>query len=210
MVECFWMWRDEILNQPGDSSGESERDENEDDAEREEEKPKDTYLQLLKYKQRFIITVHHVYYWRRAVLSFIAISWALDSISIFKGVYLHSSKVKLVNKWIAGIDEFSVAFLQRNWCLFLWWRHSGSTFHPAGGVKVTPCTLTPKLQTIPPTLLSVAPRSKRPGERFAQFWRGKIFLRWCKQQWWQVSSFSELKLFRSARPGSTTIAANAR
>ena len=39
--------KDEILDKPGDSSGKGERDENEDDAEREEDKPKDTYLQLL-------------------------------------------------------------------------------------------------------------------------------------------------------------------
>ena len=36
-----------ILNKPGDSSGESERDENEDDAEGKKEKSKDAYLQLL-------------------------------------------------------------------------------------------------------------------------------------------------------------------
>ena len=36
-----------ILNKPGNSGGESERDENDDDSEGKKEKPKDTYLQLL-------------------------------------------------------------------------------------------------------------------------------------------------------------------
>ena len=147
-----------------------------------------------------------MFHYRLAVLRFICHFWALNSISCFKrSAYLHSSKVKPVNKRITRIE---VVFLHRNWCVFMWRRHFGSTFHPADGVKVTPCTLAPKLPTIHPSLLSVASGSKRPGQRLAQFWREKN-LGWSKQQWWQDSSFSELKLFKCARPGSTTIAANA-
>ena len=84
----------------------------------------------------------------------------------------------------------------------------GILVQPSSLLKVTPCTLAPKLPTIPPSLLSVASGSKRSGQRLAQFWREKN-LWWSKQRWWQVSSFSELKLFKCARPGSTTITANA-
>ena len=64
-------------------------------------------------------------------------------------------------------------------------------------------------KTIHPSLLFVASWSKET------YWSaiGSILKRknlwWSNRQWWQDSSFSELKLFKCARPGSTTIAANA-
>ena len=119
----------------------------------------------------------------RALLSFIwpflrlwkAFRVSTVSISIIKRAYLHSSEMKLVNKGIAWVDQFTGVFLQRtNRCISIWWRHSGKTFHPTECAKVTPCTLTwPKLPTILPSLLSVASGCKRPGQRLTQFWGGK-------------------------------------
>ena len=124
---------------------------------------------------------------------------------IFKYLHLHRSKVKLVNKGITRIDEFFFAFLQRICSISLWWRHFVTANHPAKSVKVTPCTLFPTLPPLFPHISVQPPGSKHQSNDLLKSEEEKFFGRWSKQQRWQVSSFSELKLFKSARPCTTAI-----